>query len=291
MDSGKTGEYKVLDFAINLKKGQIRTAKRSIICKRCLEDPLMKECLAMLDEVQKLPKPPAPDTKVPPTDGAICCNHCGKVITEEVPHVALTVCWDVNYESLVNEQHAMCKECYSRDRKTQMVWKFLAKLGKNPPFLPRVQCASSYRCATFEAAPKGSGFECKHINVMAATLTDKKKKDTVYDAYKFYCGRAHPRTWVVPGARSRKLIVPTGGPNTLTALPANIVSGVKKQPISSNSPLNSQLSQMLIEVRKCASRNVKKMEKAAKLSKDPAMKAFIEAQTEFYKMTAGMLGG
>jgi len=289
VDSGKTGEYKVLDFDIKLDKGKIRTHKRSIVCKRCLDDPMMKDCLAMLDEVQKLPNPPPPDLKIRPVEGALCCKRCGRVITEEIPHVALTLCWDVNYESLIDEQCAMCKECYSRDRKTQMVWKFLAKLGKNPPFLPRVRCASSYRCATFESGPKGSPFECRHVGITPATIKDKKKKDTVYDTYKLYCERAHPRTWTLPGVRSRKLILPVTGPNTLPGLPANVAGGSSS--VQSNNPINAQLSQMLVEFKKCTTRNTEKMEAAAKNCKDPSLKAFLEAQVDAYRTMTGMLGG
>ena len=272
----------MVDFTINLKRGSINTKRpRSIICKRCLDDPLMKECLTMIDEVEKLPKPPAPAEKFKPVEGAICCSRCGKRLTEEVPHVALAISWDVNYESIRTENHFMCKECYSRDKKTQMVWKFLAKLGKNPPFRPQMKCASSYRCATFEPGP--TGFECNHIRVMPAMI--KMKGGTLgYDTYKLFCGRCHPGRWEMPSEKNPRKLV---SPSWLQVPPTLQQATNAPAPTGGTVPVLQAMTQM----KKCALLSVEKLERAVKATKDPGLKLMIESQLDFFKMFTGMFGG
>jgi len=190
----------------------------------------------------------------------------------------------VNYEKIDKKKHVLCKECYSRDKKTQMVWKFLAKLGKNPRFLPRFRCASSYRCATHEKGPPG--FDCRHIDVMPYTgkVKEGKHKGKVYDGYKVYCGRAHPGQWDMPAEkRLRKQIFPSSGPNALAGIPSLTA------PPNTNIP--PQIPQMLIEMRKTVAHNIEKMQLAARLAKDPGLKAFLEAQVDMYKGLTGMIGG
>ena len=185
VDSGKTGEYKVLDFLLNLKAGTMESHERTVICKRCLENPTIKEFLTFVEELEKMPPPPEVK-KEERADGETGCYRCGKLLTPEVQTVALSIAWDVSYRSLTHFNCVMCKNCYNYDAKTRAVWQFLAKLGKNPTFQPRVTCASSVKCATYQ---KGNHlFGC--INITVTRNDDMEEVMT--------CAKMHPRQYKFP---------------------------------------------------------------------------------------------
>lgn len=268
VDSGKTGEYKVLDFGINLKKGQIKTYERSVLCKRCLGDPLIKDCLKMLDAVKRM-KPLEAVKKQERGEGELGCSRCGKLITPDTPHVALSIAWDVDYHSLDDKQHVMCKECYSRDGKTRAIWKFLAKCGKNPTFAPRLQCGSAHRCATYE--PGNNMFGCKNITVKDFTRTEGRgiKKVRIAE-HRLACAKCHPRQFRLL-ARGDHVKIGSG-------------QWTMSTPGKPGKP--TQLDNTVKKLGKV----VKRMMGNLKSIKDPAMRSIAKNQIDLLRISLGPLG-
>lgn len=254
----------MIDYIINLKKGDIHSG-RSVICKRCLEDPLTIDALKMLDDVKAAPKLGLVKKEV--HEGALCCSRCGKIIEVATPHVSLTVLWDVNYEKLDNQIHTMCKECYSQDKKTQIIWQFLAKLGKNPPFRPTLTCGSAYRCATYQKGK--SPYRCAHIGLVSENDGSTK----------LGCLRAHPVHWQIKSDRMMPVLFSgvkrkgkKGKGITLGTAAANVVQTYDPQIL-------------LKKMEKL----IRKFKKAAQITKDPGIKVMLEAQTDMMRVLMGRI--
>lgn len=183
---GKTSEF--FDFWIDLKKGQPMHT-RTVICVRCQKSSKIKEMLAKVKEIAKLDGPKKPK-KWHRKEGEFGCFRCRKKITETTNHIALSSYWDINHGRYENKRIALCKECYDSDPKTKTMWQFLASIGKNPVFRPKIHCSSCDKCPMFEKG--NSVFNCKHIAV--ANMAGGGGR---WD-FRIVCNRGHPRKWKIP---------------------------------------------------------------------------------------------
>lgn len=263
LDSGKQSEYKIIDYMYYKDKGTVEN-KRTILCLRCLADPMTAEFVKMVEGLAELPKY-APKHKREPGPNEVCCLKCGKLIKPFTPHVSLTIMWDVNYEKITVKDNVICKDCYSRDKRTRAVWTFLAKLGKNPTFAPTVTCASADKCGTFEAG--NNMFSCKHISVKDTTVTEGRGKNKVsYVGHRLACGRHHPKTY--------RLLSKGDHIKKITPLAAN------------QAAQTLGLDKMFKQVKTV----FKNMDKNAKNCKDPIARMQMECQNKLLKLMMGPIG-
>jgi len=111
----------------------------------------------------------------------------------------------------------------------------LKTLGKNPTFLPTIQCGSFQVCKS-HMPTKNTRFNCGHIAfrfvVTHKTLPNKSGEMTM--APELYCKRAHPKTLGLPSEKELNWDVATAGTAImLTTVEANfkrLRRAIKKNP-------------------------------------------------------------
>lgn len=287
VDSGKTGEYKVYDFIFSIpdmgkrldpQKPPNVESERTVLCRRCLKDPRNKDLLALFDTISKAPKP-EPVKRARMKTGLIQCTRCGKRLTDTRPALTLSVTWDVSYQKAeACDPYIICKRCYSSDVRLREVWKYLAKLGKNPTFQPRVGCSSWSKCATYE--PGKHPFNCRFIT-MAQTTTPLPQ---LLPALR--CARFHPKTWKLPEieghpfpkASSRK------GPTfSLGQSGSATIKLGKNKVVAFKPPTPDKLVRMVLKAMKV-------LKKAKARTKEPGIKGLIEAQEQMMRVIVGPIG-
>jgi hypothetical protein len=264
-----------------MKTGKVSTS-RTVICARCISGN--EDLKDMVDKMKEIgnARPAKLIKKLKRGEQETGCGRCGRKLTPTTPTVALLIEWDCNTKRFVEGNVVWCKDCYNADRKTRLMWQYLAKLGRNPNFTPTMVCHSWEKCATY-ARSKNTAFNCKHI----AVIMNQTEANLV-------CNRGHPKQWRIQQGDGHMFPV-TGsllfGPGTKVrkrkGKRGKVQAGISISG-STNTQLNGIQAQLPTLVKKLM-KSIKKMDKASKEIEDPGMKAFVEAQVEMQKNLFGLI--
>lgn len=254
------------DFTVNLETGELTS--RTVICSRCQKSPKVKEMLDAVKAIQNLPELKRVRMKRKLSPGEVGCTRCGTKITDTTQHVSLSCCWNVKKHRFNSGSFILCKDCYGKDQKTRAMWKYLAKIGKNPVFTPVLSCTQQEVCPTYEPGDDSSG--CKHIAVMTVreTVEDDSSLYLIPERFNLVCNRGHEGALHLSGAD-----------------PHLFPPHFRPQPID---PTEAEAE--MEKTRKKQEEERNKLKENIELIQDPGLKAIFEQYFESYVGLAGALG-